>query len=684
MQNAPIYGLNIHVGPDGISKAAPMAGYGGYASAPLGSPYVDVFGKTRAPNARQLLQNLVGTAWACANINANFVASNQLKLWVRTRKGESKPKDYLGAVGVGTKRIKHLKGSPTVSGFVAGDDTEIQEVTNHPLLDLLMTPEPEGGDECLSGYDLLWLTQLYLESVGRGYWWKEPGGLGGTPSRLWALPPHLVWEMPDLSGKRAIAYYEFGAPGATGRTRYEVDEIVRFAIPHPFNPYIGAFSPMMAAFEKIGISRKEDAHVNAMLENMGRPDALFTPKGDSEGGGIGPNEAQRQRSAFRSQFAMAGRGSVMVSEFPGTLEPIQWPTQDIVEIERSRANKTDVANCFDVPDAMLEANEANRAVIDGAMYQHARWAGVPRCERIERKLNHQLVPLFDKSRRLFFAYEAAAALEDKAFELEQTKTAALLGVDSYDEIRQALGQNPIDGKIGPLHPTSNTIVLVSPDGDLLPTSPPPAPTASIGTPKPSKPKTLKRLARIETMIAALAKGRNDDGQRDQTGDREQPIQGSVTSRGVRDNSQGAAAHSVRDHRGAAQADSGSGSGVAGDSRTGVNDGEAHVHSARSRHGGNDHIADAHLPSPASEDDAHQRDWAGNASRPDKLRHSFDALGGDQANSSVRENSGHGRGRASQGRSVHNARLDLIRAGYTAEEAEAALKAKPHECGKAEL
>ena len=53
--------------------------------------------------------------------------------------------------------------------------------------------------------------------------------------------------------------------------RYAPSDIIQLPFPRPDNPYFGGYSPLAAAIEKIRISRKEDAHLSAMLENMGRP-----------------------------------------------------------------------------------------------------------------------------------------------------------------------------------------------------------------------------------------------------------------------------------------------------------------------------------------------------------------------------------------------------------------------------
>jgi phage portal protein BeeE len=445
----PIYNLSLIPNLEGdlvAAKGAPSAsGAISLYPLPLGSAYSDVFRKTRAPSPRELIQQLVGTAYACATLNSDLVASTALKLYVATRPGESQPKAYLRARPVSRKALARLGADPSLSGFVAGD-VSVLEVTHHPLLSLLKAPQSDPDDPGLSGYDFRFLTQLYLESVGRAYWLIERDGLG-VPGKLWLLRSHLVREIADASGRRILSHYEYG------RTRYQPSEIVRFHFPDPENPYVGGYSPLMAAIEKIRISRKEDAHLGAMLDNMGRPDAIWAPKGDSEGGGIGSAEAQRIRSTFRQSYSMAGRGGLLVSEYPGTLQPLQWAPQDIVEIERARAIKTDICNVFAVPDAKLERNAANLAGAKTADYAHKVDAGLPRCRRIEETLNARLVPMFDTSGRLFLAYDSPVP-EDEVFALEQTRTASMSGAITRNEIRQSVGLDPVPWGEQPLVPNN--------------------------------------------------------------------------------------------------------------------------------------------------------------------------------------------------------------------------------------
>jgi phage portal protein BeeE len=450
--NEPIYSLSLSRTDTGdfVAKAsdATIGGASALYPMPLGATYSDVFRKSHAPSPRELIQQLVGTAYACASLNADLVASTPIKLYVATRPGDAKPKGYLRPQSVSRKTLARIANDPALSGFVAGEVT-IHEVTHHPLLALLKAPQADPENPGLSGYDFRWMTQLYLESIGRAYWLIERDGLG-VPTKLWLLRSHLVREVADPTGQRIIDLYEYG--GSRG-ARYQPSEIIRFHFPDPENPYFGGYAPLMAAIEKIRISRKEDAHLNAMLENMGRPDAIWSPRGDSEGGGIGSAEAQRVRSTYKQMFAMAGRGGLLVSEYPGTLQPLQWAPQDVVEIERAKAIKTDICNVFAVPDAKLERNAANLAGAKTADYAHKVDAGLPRCRRIEETLNARLVPMFDTSGRLFVAYDSPVP-EDEVFELEQTRTASMSGAITRNEIRESVGLDPMPWGEQPLVPNN--------------------------------------------------------------------------------------------------------------------------------------------------------------------------------------------------------------------------------------
>src|SRR6202035_257772 len=157
-----------------------------------------------------------------------------LRLYVATRPGDSLPPSHLHARPISRKALTQLEKNPTIANVLPGTNS-IHEITRHPLLDLLKSPQSDPDNPGLSGYDLRWTTQLYLESVGRAYWLIERDGLG-VPNKLWLLRSHLVREVADPTGNRLIDHYEYGSSRGAS---YQPSEIIRFHFPDPQNPYFG-------------------------------------------------------------------------------------------------------------------------------------------------------------------------------------------------------------------------------------------------------------------------------------------------------------------------------------------------------------------------------------------------------------------------------------------------------------
>src|SRR2546421_12583501 len=111
----PVYSLNLIPTGDGTfvsAKNSPAGGMGAVYLSPLGGAFSDVFRKSRAPSPRELIQQLVGTAYACASLNSDLVASARLRLYVATRPGDARAKAYLRARPIARKTLAHLKDSP--------------------------------------------------------------------------------------------------------------------------------------------------------------------------------------------------------------------------------------------------------------------------------------------------------------------------------------------------------------------------------------------------------------------------------------------------------------------------------------------------------------------------------------------------------------------------------------------
>ena len=93
---------------------------------PLATSFPSLLGRPRPPAAHELLAELKNTAWTCASLNAAVCASFPPRLYVRTRAGQPSPRCLTRALSRKEEQRLRPRG---------GD--RIEEVTEHPLLDLL-------------------------------------------------------------------------------------------------------------------------------------------------------------------------------------------------------------------------------------------------------------------------------------------------------------------------------------------------------------------------------------------------------------------------------------------------------------------------------------------------------------------------------------------------------------------
>jgi hypothetical protein len=166
-------------------KAMPPSLTGGQWA---GTSYVDSWKRTREPKPTQLLEELKGIAWACISLNAATCANFAPRLFVTTSGKQSQPKCRTKAISHDLE--KRLRTKSQVARYTKAALT-IEEVTNHPLLDLLYQPNPMH-----SAFDLWEMTTVYLETTGKCFWYT-PHGPFGTPDEIWILPTQNV--TPPLS-----------------------------------------------------------------------------------------------------------------------------------------------------------------------------------------------------------------------------------------------------------------------------------------------------------------------------------------------------------------------------------------------------------------------------------------------------------------------------------------------------
>ena len=107
-------------------------------------------------------------------------------------------------------------------------------------------------------------------------------------------------------------------------------------------------------------------------------------------------------------------------------------------IEGRRWTMEMICLAFDIPPGVLTTKDVNRANAEVADYRHSKNGVLPRCRRIEEKLNEKLIVKYDE--RLFCAFDNPVP-EDREFRLKENTEYLKVGALSRDEVRSEIGKD---------------------------------------------------------------------------------------------------------------------------------------------------------------------------------------------------------------------------------------------------
>jgi HK97 family phage portal protein len=402
-------------------KAMPSSLMGGQWS---GTSYIDSWKRTREPSANELLGELKGAAWACISINAAVCATYSPRLYVVTHHNSPRPKCLTRPLDARTD--KRLRCAPQLA-YCTKSAATIEEVTDHPLLDVLTKPNP-----LLNAYDLWELTTTYLEVTGKAYWYLEPGPFG-VPQAIWILPSQNVTPQRRPDSPNPVDYFEYRS--GKKRQEFPTQDVVFFRYPDPRDPYLGGLSPLRACYEQVALTSEFAATKSAIYENRGIPSALLSP--DEV---IGEEERDRLETQWNQKFRRGGAGKVVVAESNMKLQLLNQSMGDLAALADMRASKEDIANAFHVPIAFF-TSQTNLANLQASQAQHMAQAINPRVQRRDEKLNQSLVPLFDPTGRLFLSSDDPVPVDQQA-NLMQQDLDMKYGILTINEIRSGRGLPP--------------------------------------------------------------------------------------------------------------------------------------------------------------------------------------------------------------------------------------------------
>lgn len=301
--------------------------------------------------------------------------------------------------------------------------------------------------EDLNWHQLLHLTDIYLEVLGRAYWYCDTDESGN--GRTTVMKPHAVIPLRDINGYVVgYTYYNYvdgmmvggrdpGGADFSSNNIYDRDEVIDFRFPLITDPYGMGFSPTRAALRSIRLSSQFMDYQNTTVGNRRRMDYIVSGVESEE-------EKLRIEKKLDEKLGGENNGKPLVTEGKLTVTPTNWAPTDLAPLQINEKTLEQISGAYGIPPALI-SKDATYSNLEGSLELWGRQALCPRVHLIQETLNGNKDKL-QISDDVMVVFDSPTP-EDDSFELEEAKvnvTKAQIavmtnGVVTKDELRDMLG-----------------------------------------------------------------------------------------------------------------------------------------------------------------------------------------------------------------------------------------------------
>jgi len=384
---------------------------------------------------------LNGSVWNAASIMAQACASHQLRLYRdsrgmqvgKARKVSERTKSFL--------RRGHSGLAPSTKAMAMAEATEsIEEVTEHPALDLLADPDPHTSAS-------LFLTMLY--------WYREVSGKcyiyageesGDQPTGLYILHPQYT--QVQLSKESLIESYKYGRD-VTDYITIPAERVVRSVyMVDPFRPWDGV--SWTRSIEQYADA--ESAALTAEIarwRNSGMPGMIFSVPMEYT-----DEQIQQAQAAMKNRSGPLAAGRSLIMRDATIVQAAAKPNEMGYEAGLKQAEAAIYRACG-IPEAIWKLNDANLAGAEMGieLLDRAAWG---RMKRVAEDLTEWLLPMFGiEPGEMWFGYESPVQenIDADAARLLAGFNARAVTVNEY---RKALSLKPVEESLDTLGPSMPT------------------------------------------------------------------------------------------------------------------------------------------------------------------------------------------------------------------------------------
>lgn len=372
-----------------------------------------------------LVARAIGTVYNAADTNATVVAGQQIrlyrpaggasKLWPG-RKVARKTADFLrGRTG--------LRQDSKASGFASAAD-DIEEVLEHPALDVMARPDPRT-----TGDNWSWLVAFWQEITGRAYLYKGERALG-SPVSLYPLGPQYT--IPIGSKTEFISHYRYGRDSAGTIAIPAADVVYVRQRVHPSNP-LSAISWAHAVVLPMEMESAALQSEVARWTNGGQPGGVIE---------LPPNTTPKQYDQVMAQID---------SKYKGVNKAGTWLVLQNAKVTNYASKPHEMAykdglmaaqeiiyRAAGIPESVWKKNDANLASSLTGDAQYMGYTIWPRLRSLASALTEFFLPEFAGTEGWWFAYENPVR-EDRSAMVIEIKSLTDGGLMTGNEARSVLG-----------------------------------------------------------------------------------------------------------------------------------------------------------------------------------------------------------------------------------------------------
>ena len=380
-------------------------------------------GQFRRSDVSSMVARFLGYTAVCANLNADALCTVTWRLYrqkrARTRWARAVSKDA-------RERLQSGACGNKVALYARQIDESMEEVLEHPLLEVLLDPCPEDTE---FGYPFWQLFNAQKEVCGNAFLHVVFDASAGRPW-LFLLQPQAVSIQPLPGG---TVEYWYGRDTLT-RQRFPSDEILHAKFrKSSWSPWWGV-GCLQAILPEHDLRAAMNQHALTLFDNRAVPDfaVMYEER-------VGEDQVKQIEDRIRNKFGgVENSGQFLVASGVKDIKLLGYALKDLDYQTGRKAVESDIMAAFGVPESMLRLNDANLASATTGNAQYARQTVVPRALAHQEWLNQELVPLVEGTEGYFFAFDNPVPIDVQAESLRRD-TAIRNGSITLNEARLEMG-----------------------------------------------------------------------------------------------------------------------------------------------------------------------------------------------------------------------------------------------------